>query len=52
MIAYHNPYGIYLKGSGVGALGSFQITVEKFVCMAYNILNKRAESWMWPAAGE
>lgn len=38
------PYGIYLKGSGIGVPGHFQIVVEKSAFMAYNILNKRAES--------
>ena len=42
MIAYHNPYGIYLKGSGIGVPGHFQIMVEKLAHMAYNILNKGA----------
>ena len=35
-------YGIYLKGSGVDALGSFQIMVEKSVHMAYNTFNRTA----------
>ena len=42
MMAYHNPYGIYLKGSGIGVLGHFQIMVEKSVHMTYNILNRTA----------
>ena len=44
LYVYHNPYGIYLKGSGIGVPGHFQIVVEKSAFMAYNILNKRAES--------
>ena len=43
---------VYLKGSGIGVPGHFQIVVEKSAFMAYNILNKRAESWMRPAAGK
>lgn len=35
-------YGIYLKGSGVDALGSFQIIVEKSEFMAYNMCNRTA----------
>lgn len=35
-------YGIYLKGSGIGVPGHFQIMVEKSVYMAYNIFNKTA----------
>ena len=42
MIAYHNPYGIYLKGSGIGVPGRFQIMVEKSVFMAYNMFNRTA----------
>ena len=35
-------YGIYLKCSGIGVPGHFQIVVEKSADMAYNILNKTA----------
>jgi hypothetical protein len=41
-IAYHNPYGIYLKGSGIGVPGHFQIVVEKSAFMAYNMFNRTA----------
>ena len=36
-------YGIYLKGSGIGVPGHFQIVVEKSAFMAYNMLNKTAD---------
>ena len=37
-------YGIYLKCSGIGVPGHFQIVVEKSADMAYNILNKGADT--------
>ena len=37
-------YGIYLKGSGIGVPGHFQIMVEKYVCIVYNMLNKEADT--------
>ena len=37
-------YGIYLKCSGIGVPGHFQIMVEKLAHMAYNILNKGADT--------
>lgn len=35
---------VYLKGSGIGVPGHFQIFVEKSAHMAYNILNKEADT--------
>ena len=42
LYVYHNPYGIYLKGSGIGVPGHFQIVVEKSAFMAYNMFNRTA----------
>ena len=44
LYVYHNPYGIYLKGSGIGVPGHFQIMVEIPVCIVYNVLNKEADT--------
>ena len=44
LVLYSSLYGIYLKGSGGGALGLFQFMVEKHVCIVYNMLNKEADT--------
>jgi len=37
-------YGIYLKGSGIGVPGLFHLGIEITAWMAYNMLNKEADT--------